>query len=163
MLVAYVSLGVAIFTLVLAIFIHSETRDMLRHIKAITYTLPGAYDVDRLIRDIEKTGELRGKVVCDEPKNTHIHYTMPCPQVPRGKWIPNRIWRFVGSLASVFSGNIDVAIERTPKGRWEISSGCITSLEVGKFLEEGWEPFSVTSDNKVWLRKEVLKEEKVNS
>ena len=68
---AIASLVVAVITLGLALFIHSETRDIFSRVNLILHTLPGAYDVKRCINDIEKSKEDRVKVVCDVPKNTH--------------------------------------------------------------------------------------------
>ena len=156
MIVAYVSLGVAVFTLILAIFIHSETRDTLGRMNAITDTLPGAYDVNRLIGDLEKTGELRGRVVCDAPKNTHIGWSLLPPEIPWRKRIKNKIWRFIRTVANYWSGDIyESMVEESKMGKWEITSGWKTSSAVNELLMQGWEPFSMTSDGKVWLRKHL--------
>jgi len=163
MVAGYVSLGVAIVTLILALLIHSQTNNTLSRMKSIAYTSPGAHDVERLMRDIEKTGEFRGKVVCDMPKSTHIAYSMPpSGNMSLGTLAKNRIWRFIRSAADWFSKSIDVEVEIALTTKWEIKFGNITSAETAGWLGEGWEPFSVTSDNNLWLRKRV-REEKVNS
>ena len=157
MVVAYISLGVAVFTLFVAILIHSETRDALKHINTITYTLPGAYDIDRLNGDIEKTGEIRGKVVCVAPRHTHIAWYQPSLQkVPWVKRALNKIWRFIRVLANGFSGNIDIPVSTPQEIKWDIISADFDSSEADRLLKQGWEPFSVTANNKVWLRKEQV-------
>ena len=164
MIVAYVSLGIAVITLIIALLIHSETRDVLGHIKAITYTLPGTYDVDRLREDIEKTGEIRGKVICVASKHTHIDWAIPAyDEIPRGKRIKIRFWKFLSKLSNYLSGNIDIPVVPRHSVQWDITSGLISSSEVSKLLMEGWEPFSVTNDNEVWLRKEIIKEKEADS
>jgi hypothetical protein len=161
LVVAYISLGVAVFTLFVALLIHSETREALKHINTITYTLPGAYDVDRLNRDIEKTGEIRGSVVCVASKHTHIAWNPSSSQkVTWGKRALNKIWGFTRDLSNGFSGNIDIPVETPHNVKWDITSCHIKSPEEDKLLTLGWEPFSITNDDKVWLRKEVTAEEK---
>ena len=151
------SLVIAIVTLVIAILIQSETREVLGNIDAIMKTSPGAYDVDRVRRDIETTGEYRAKVVCVAPKYTHISYE-PCSSsnVPRSVFRLNRLWRCLYSLAKRFSGDIEIPVDKPCRIRWEIKSCCIGSEELNKSLAEGWEPFSVTTEGNIWLRKEAL-------
>jgi len=152
---ALVALVIAAVTLIVAVLIHSETRDALSQMKAIVYTLPGAHDVSRLMVDIEKTRELRGKVILHESKSTHIAYKPSGPKVPLVRWIPHKIWRFGLTIANCFSGNIEIPLEKASGAKWETKSGLIKSPEVTKLLEEGWEPFSVTSDNNLWLRRRI--------
>ncbi len=152
------ALVVAVITLCLALLIHSETRENWRYLNAISYTLSGAYDVGRLIDDIEKTGEYRGKVIRDPTRVTHIAYRMPGENVPRLLWIMNKIWRCIRKIAYFFSGNIDVPQARAKTKKWEIESAKRTSQKARKLLTDEWEPFSVTTDDKVWFRKAVLEE-----
>lgn len=100
LVIAYVSLTVAVITLVIALLIQSVTKDALDRVNAIVDTLPGAQDVRRLLEDMERTGEVRGKVICDEPKNTHIAWIMPPPEVPLAKQIKKRFWGCIRSLAN---------------------------------------------------------------
>jgi hypothetical protein len=161
LVVGYISLGVAVFTLFIAILIHSETREALKHINTITYTLPGAYDIDRLKGDIERTGEIRGKVMCVASKHTHIAWYQPSlEKVPRAKRALNEIWRFIRNLSSGFSGNIDIPVDAPHDVSWDITSCQIKSPEADRLLTLGWEPFSISNDDKVWLRKEVTAKEK---
>jgi hypothetical protein len=156
--VTVAALIIALITLVFAVLIHSQTREVLNHINTITYTLPGAYDIERLKKDIEKTGEIRGKVVCITSKHTHIAFG----DFTRVSWkinIINAVWRFVHRIADWFAGNIEIPIEMTRKVKWEITSGLIESQDVDKYLSEGWEPFSAASDGTVWLRKEMIKQD----
>lgn len=154
MVVAYVALGVAIATLVIAILIQSTTRDTLNHINAVIYTMPGAYDVDRLREDIERTGQFRGKVVCNSSKTTNIHYSMPPKEVvPLKIWISARIWKSIRRIADCFSGSIDVPVMMPKSVVWETCSPAENS-EAEKLMAEGWEPFSVTNEGKLWLRRQ---------
>lgn len=98
--IACVSLAVGIVTLGFALLIQSVTKDTLERINAIVDTLPGAYDVRRLLEDMENTGQVRGKVVCDEPKNTHIDWAMPPPEVPLTKRIKRIFWGTIRGVAS---------------------------------------------------------------
>jgi len=100
------SLMLAIITLIFALFIHSETREALSRINIMLDTLPGAHDVHRLIDDIEKTKQRRGRIICDKPKNTHISYAMPFTDIPLGIRIRNNFWRFIKRLAGYLSGDI---------------------------------------------------------
>ena len=100
MIVAYVSLAVGVITLVIALLIQSITKDAVDRINAIVDTLPGAHDVRRLLEDIEETGDVRGQVICDGPKNTHIAWIMPPPEVPLTKRIKKRFWGRIRSLAN---------------------------------------------------------------
>lgn len=160
MLVAYLSLAVSVITLIIALLIHSETRDVLSHVNTITYTLPGAYDVGRLRNDIEKTGEIRGKVICVASKHTHIDWSMPAySKVSVTKQLIRIIWRAFHNFANCFSGNVEIPVVAPPNVYWELKSGLITSSDLDKLIKQGWEPFSVTNDNKVWLRKEVIKKD----
>jgi hypothetical protein len=149
------SLVIAVLTLFLAVFIHSETREALGRINAISDTLPGAYDVKRVIRDMEDTKQRRGKVVCDAPKNTHVEYSMPAPDIRPAERRKNTFWRLIRKLASYWSGDIyESVVEESPKmGKWEVISAGIGTAELEKRLTEGWEPFSVTDSSTIWLRK----------
>jgi len=161
------ALMVALVTLVIAVSIHSEMRHLLGRINAIIDTLPGAYDAMRLIEDIERTGEQRGHVVCDSPKNTHISWDLaiPSPKTPRSKKIKSQIWRCIRRLAHSWSGDIYEPLVQPPRTKkWELNSAFVGNAEAEEFLAKGWEPFSVTSDNKLWVRKvRDVEEEKVNS
>jgi len=156
------SLVVACVTLFLAFLIHSEARETWKHVDATISTLPGFHDIKRAIMDIEKTGEFRATVICDEPKSTHINWEMPPPgAVCLIKRKSNKIWEVFHKLANPIIGNFEVPVGWTQRVKWEINSMSIGSAEVEKLLTEGWEPFSVTSDGKIWIRKEV-KETKVD-
>jgi hypothetical protein len=98
------ALALSVFTLIIALFIHSEVRQALSRINAIIDTLPGSYDVKRLIKDIEDTGSQRGHVISHVPKNTHIAFKMPPPEIPRPKKIKNKIWKWIFKLTQVWSG-----------------------------------------------------------
>ncbi len=160
MVIAIVSLVVAAVTLFIAVLIHSETRDVLGHMNTITYTLPGAYDIERAKKDIERTGEFRATVVCVAPKHTHLAFDIPCSKVPRGLWTRNRMWKLLRGIATRFSGDIEVKVEMPQRVKWEIKPYDVKGPELGKYLGEGWEPFSVTSEDRIWLRKMVKREEK---
>lgn len=152
------ALVVAIITLFLALLIHSETRENWRNLNAISYTLPSAYDIGRLIDDIERTGEYRGKIIRDPTKVTHIAYRIPGEKVPRPQWVVNKIWRCVRKIAYFFSGNIDIPQARANNKKWEIKSARRASPKAKRLLTDDWEPFSVTIGDKVWFRKAVLVE-----
>lgn len=148
------SLVVAVITLVLALFIHSETREMLGRMNAITDTLPAAYDVNRVIKDREKSRQERAKIVSDVPKNTHIAFHGSGPEIPRFRRVKNAFWNFMRKLASCWSGDIyESIVEERKMGKWEIKSGIIESPEIKTLLAQGWEPFSMTDTNMTWLRK----------
>jgi len=100
LVIACASLAVGIVTLVFALLIQSVTKDTLVRINAIVDTLPGAYDVRRLLEDIEKTGQVRGKVMCDEPKNTHIDWIEPAPEETLTKRIKRIFWGTIRRVAS---------------------------------------------------------------
>lgn len=149
------SLVVAVITLCLALFIHSETRDIFTRVNLILHTLPGAYDVKRCINDIEKSKEDRVKVVCDAPKNTHLAFIQPAPKISRFRRMKNGFWRFIRKLASYWSGDIvdESVVKESVLGKWEIKSSTINSTELNNLLEQGWEPFCITTSNQVWVRK----------
>jgi hypothetical protein len=157
--IAIVSLVVAAVTLFIAVLIHSEARDVLGHVNAITYTLPGAYDIERAKKDIERTGEIRARVICVAPKHTHLAYEMPFSKVPRGLWTRTRIWELLRGIATRFSGDIEVPVEMPQWVKWEIKPSDVKGPELDKLLSGGWEPFSVTSEDRVWLRRMVKQEE----
>ena len=145
---------VAVIALVFALFIHSETREMLGRMNMIIDTLPGAYDVNRLIKDREKSKEKRAKIVSDMPKNTHIAFVSSGPKIPWYRRVKNSFWSFMRKLASCLSGDIyESIVKEEQKGKWEITSGIIDSPEVETLLAQGWEPFSMTDTNMTWLRK----------
>lgn len=155
------ALVLAAVTLVIALFIHSEVRQALSRVNAIIDTLPGAYDVKRLIKDIEDTGDQRGHVVSHAPKNTYIRYTVPWPETPRYKKIKNKIWRGIFGLAQVWSGDVyEQLVLPSKPAKWAFNSALSGSCEAEKFIAEDWEPFSVTSENKLWFRKLVEASEK---
>ena len=149
------SLIIAVITLVLAVFIHSETRDIFSRINLIIHTLPGAHDVKRCIDDIEKSKEDRVRVVCDAPKNTHLAFTQPAPEISRYRRIKNGFWGFMRKLTGCWSGDIIDAsvIKESVIGKWEIQSSPEGSPALAKLLSTGWEPFSITPDKEVWVRK----------
>jgi hypothetical protein len=149
------SLVIAAVTLVLAVFIHSETRDIFSRINLVIHTLPGAHDVKRCIDDIEKSKEDRVRVVCDAPKNTHLAFTQPAPQISWYRRIKNGFWEFIRKLAGFWSGDtVDASvITESVIGKWEIQSSPEGSADLDKLLITGWEPFSITPDRKVWVRK----------
>lgn len=153
MLVA--SLIIAAITLVLAVFIHSETRDIFSRINLVIHTMPGAHDVNRLIRDIERSKQDRVRVVCDAPKNTHLKFTQPAPKISRYRRIKNVFWESIRKLAGYWSGDIieESVIQESVIGTWEIKSSSIGNPDLAELLNKGWEPFSITSDNQVWVRK----------
>ena len=153
MLVA--SLIIAAVTLVLAVFIHSETRDIFSRINLIMHTLPGAHDVKRCIDDIEKSKEDRVRVVCDAPKNTHLAFTQPAPKISRYRRIKNGFWEFIRKSAGCWSGDIIDAsvIKESVVGKWEIQPSPEGSPALAELLSKGWEPFSITPDKQVWVRK----------
>jgi hypothetical protein len=149
------SLIIAAITLVLAVFIHSETRDIFNRINLIIHTLPGAHDVKRCIDDIEKSKEDRVRVVCDAPKNTHLAVTQPAPKISQYRRIKNGFWEFIRKSAGCWSGDIidESVIQTSVIGKWKIKSGPIDSPDLTDLLNEGWEPFSITPDKQVWVRK----------
>ena len=161
------ALVVAVVALVIVVSIHSEMRHILGRINAIIDTLPGAPDAMRLIDDIERTGEQRGHVVCDSLKNTHISWYMaiPSPLIPSRNKLKNEIWRGIRRFTNWWSGDIYKSPELTPRPkRWKLQSASVENAEAEELLAKGWEPFSVTSDNKLWVRKALeVAEEKVNS
>jgi len=99
LVIAYISLAVGIVTLGLALLIQSVTQDTLKRIDAIVDTLPAAHDVRRLLDDMEKTGQVRGKVVCSEPKNTHIDWIEPAPEETLTKRIKRIFWGTIRRVA----------------------------------------------------------------
>lgn len=153
MLVA--SLIIAAITLGLAVFIHSETRDIFSRINLIIHTLPGAHDVKRCIDDIEKSKEDRVRVICDAPKNTHLAVTQPAPNISQYRRIKNRFWEFIRKSAGRWSGDIidESVIQTSVIGKWKIQSSPEGSADLDKLLSTGWEPFSITPDKQVWVRK----------
>lgn len=152
---AVASLVIAAITLLLAVFIHSETRDISGRTNSIINTLPGAYDVRRCIDDIEKSKQDRVRVVCDAPKNTHLAFTQPAPKISWYRRTKNRFWEFIRRLAGYWSGDIiDESVIRTSViGKWEIQSSPEGSPALARLLSTGWEPFSITPDKQVWVRK----------
>jgi hypothetical protein len=146
---------IASITLVLAVFIHSETRDIFGRINLIIHTLPGAHDVKRCIDDIEKSKEDRVRVVCDAPKNTHLAFTQPAPKISQYRRIKNGFWEFIRKSAGCWSGDIidTSVIKESVIGKWEIQSSPEGSADLDKLLITGWEPFSITADRQVWVRK----------
>ena len=164
--IAIIALVIASFSLAMMFLIQSTTSDTLGRLNAIVDTLPGAYDVKRLLGDIEKTGMVRATVVCDEPKNTHIAWTPCSPEKPPlAKQLKKLFWGPIRSLANHFLSEVYIPVEKSSEikdletKRWEIKRCCITGEELDRFLAEGWEPFSVTSNDEVWLRGEVKAEE----
>jgi hypothetical protein len=151
------ALIVAIVTLILAIFIHSETREVFSRVNFIVHTLPGAYDVARCLKDIEQSKQERATVICDAPKNTHINFTPTGLSVSLFRRIKNRFWGIIRKLASYFSGDIfeEYMIQPSVIGRWEIKSHFNGSEDLKESLRIGWEPFSITPDNQVWIRKHI--------
>jgi len=149
------SLAITAITLVLAVFIHSETRDIFSRINLIIHTMPGAHDVNRLIRDIEKSKQDRVRVICDAPKNTHLAFTQPAPKISHYKRIKNVFWESIRKLSGYWSGDIveESVIQESVIGTWEIKPSPIGSPGLTELLNKGWEPFSITSDNQVWVRK----------
>jgi len=149
------SLVIATITLVLAVFIHSETRDIFGRINLIIHTLPGAHDVKRCIDDIEKSKQDRVRVVCDAPKNTHLAFALPAPEISRFRRIKNGFWESIRKLAGYLSGDIieESVIQESVIGKWEIQSSPEGSPALAKLLSTGWEPFSITPDRQVWVRK----------
>lgn len=155
MIVAETSLVIAVLTLVLAVFIHSETRDIFGRINLIIHTLPGAHDVTRLIQDIERSKQDRAIVVCDAPKNTHLAFTQPAPKMSWHRRTRNGFWEFIRKSAGRWSGDvIDASVIReSVTGKWEIRSSPEGSADLDKLLSTGWEPFSIAPDRQVWVRK----------
>jgi len=140
------SLVIAAITLVLAVFIHSETRDIFGRINLIIHTLPGAHDVKRCIDDIGKSKQDRVRLVCDAPKNTHLAFTLPAPEISRYRRIKNGFWEFIRKSAGCWSGDIieESVIQESVIGTWEIKSSPEGSSDLAKLLSTGWEPFSIT-------------------
>lgn len=150
------ALVLATVTLVIALFIHSEVRQALSRINAIIDTLPGADDVQRLIKDIENTGDQRGHVMSHALKNTYIKYVAPWPETPHYKKIKNKIWSWIYRLAQVWSGDVYEQLVLPSKPRqWAFKSALTGSSKADDFIVDGWEPFSVTNDGTIWFRKLV--------
>lgn len=149
------SLIIGAITLILAVFIHSETRDIFSRMNLVIHTLPGAHDVGRCIDDIEKSKEDRVRVVCEAPKNTHLAVTQPAPKISRYRRRKNEFWEFIRKLASCWSGDIvdPSVITESVIGKWEIQSTPEGSADLDRLLTTGWEPFSITPDRQVWVRK----------
>jgi hypothetical protein len=149
------SLVIAAITLVLAVLIHSETRDIFGRINLIIHTLPGAHDVRRCIDDIEKSKQDRVRVVCEAPKDTHLAFTQPAPNISWYRRTKNRFWEFIRKSAGCWSGDIIDAsvIKESVVGKWEIQSSPEGSPALAALLSTGWEPFSMTPDKQVWIRK----------
>ncbi len=152
---AVAALVVSVVTLLLAIFIHSETRDIFSRVNLMIHTLPGAHDMKRCIEDIEKSQEERATIVCDAPKNTHVDFIWPAPNIPRLRRMRNGFWRFVRKSAGYWSGDIfrESMVKESVLGKWEIKSRNIDSADLDELLGGGWEPFSVANGNQVWVRK----------
>ena len=93
-------LAVGVITLVIALLIQSVKKDALYRINAMVDTLPGAHDVRRLLEDMKETGDVRGRVICDEPKNTHMAWIMPPPELPLTKRIKKRFRGRIRRLAN---------------------------------------------------------------
>ena len=148
------SLVVAILTLIFALFIQSETREMLGRINNITDTLPGAHDVDRVIMDRKKSKQDRAIIVSDFPKNTHIAFVPAGPPIPRAKLRKNAFWNFIRKVASYLSGDTyEPMVKQSTTGKWEVKSANFESEEIKTLFKQGWEPFSITENNMTWLRK----------
>ena len=149
------SLIIGAITLILAVFIHSETRDIFNRINLVIRTLPGAHDVGRCIDDIEKSKEDRVRVVCEAPKNTHLAVTQPAPKISRYRRTKNGFWGFVRKSAGCWSGDIidESVVQTSVIGKWKIQSSPEGSTNLDKLLTSGWEPFSITPDKQVWVRK----------
>lgn len=149
------SLVIALVTLILALFIHSETRDIFSRVNLMVHTLPGARDVNRCIRDIENSKEERATIVCDAPKNTHLEFVQPAPKISRPRRIKNGFWRFLRKVAGCWSGDVfhESMVRESGLGKWQIRCVGIGSSALGTLLKGGWEPFGVTRANEVWLRK----------
>lgn len=152
------ALVVAVVTLIFALFIHSETRETLDRIHAMTDTLPGAHDVKRVLKDVEVTKTLRAKGICVEPKNTFVAWE---PSAAEPLPLKTRFWICVRKVANRLSGSIyeSVVEDKEIKKKWDIHSCNIISAEVDELLTQGWQPFSVTNDDKLWLRKGVIVKE----
>lgn len=155
MIVAIAALVIAAITLVLAVFIHSETRDIFSRVNLIIHTLPGAYDVKRCIEDIEKSKENRVRVVCDAPQNTHLAFTLPGLEISRYRRIKNGFWECIRKSANCWSGDIidESVIQTSVIGEWKIKSSPEGSSDLARLLSTGWEPFSITLDKQIWVRK----------
>lgn len=154
---------VATLTLMLALFIHSETRDALGRMNAIVDTLPGAHDVKRLILDMEKTKSRRGKVICRQPKNTYIAWE---PLSAESLSPKERFWRGIRKLANSLSGQVyDCVIEEVQlHKKWMITYRITGGSDLDELLTDGWEPFAVSGEDKIWLRRsEVIREEKTTN
>jgi len=149
------ALVISAITLLIALSIHSETREIFGHVNLIARTLPGAHDVRRCVDDMERSKEKRAIVVCDAPKNTHIAYSIPAPSISRIRRMKNASWEGIRKLSSCWSGDIvdETIIQESEIGKWEIKSSAQGSQELSKLLSGGWEPFSVTTDNRIWVRK----------
>ena len=150
------ALVLGIITLIITLAIHSEVRQALSRINVMIDILPGAYDVNRLIKDIENTGDQRGHVISYAPKNTYIAFCAPWPETSRYKKIKNRIWKWIFKLTQLWSGDIYESLVQTSKsGKWAFNYAIMGSSSMSQLIAEGWEPFSVTRDHKIWLRKLV--------
>ncbi|MFC1904388.1 hypothetical protein ACFLXT_01280 [Chloroflexota bacterium] len=117
----------------------------------------------RVIRDIETTKTRRGQVICTEPKNTYVSLT---PLSAQPLPLKERFWMCIRRVANWLSGDTyDTVVDgEEAKKKWEITSGNIPNGQADKLLSEGWEPFSITSDDKMWLRRGIIiKPEKVDS
>lgn len=152
---AIAALVVAVITLGLALFIHSETRDIFSRVNLILHTLPGAYDVKRCINDIERSKEDRVKVICDAPKNTHLAFIQPAPKISRFRRTKNGFWRSIRRCASYWSGDMvdESVVKESVLGKWQIKSSTIDSTDLDNLLKHGWEPFCIAGSNQIWLRK----------
>ena len=149
------SLVIALVTLILALFIHSETRDIFSRVNLMVHTLPGARDVNRCIKDIEDSKEERATIVCDAPKNTHLAWELPALTISRRRRIKNGFWRFLRKVTGCWSGDVfhESIVKESGLGKWEIKSVNMRSSDLGRLLRGGWEPFGVTPANEVWVRK----------
>lgn len=151
------ALVVAVITFALAILIHSETRDVFSRLNLLMQTLPGAHDVNRCVEDIEKSKEQKAIIVCDAPKNTHLAFTPSGPKISRLRRMKNVIWRIIRDSANLWSGDMyEIAVELSKIGEWKIESKSIGSPDLENLLKTGWEPFSATPDNQVWVRKHFI-------
>ena len=149
------ALIVAIITLIFALFIHSEVRDTLSRLNAIMDTSRGAYDVNRVIKDIEKNKARRGTVICTEPKNTYVSWK---PLSPQKLNLKDRFWMWIRTIASWFSGDTyqSVVEDENIEKKWEVTAENIIFGNMDELLRKGWEPFSVTDNRRMWFRKGAI-------
>jgi hypothetical protein len=156
------ALALAVVTLLITLFIQGETRRIFSRLNLMIHTMPGAFDMERCISDLENSKEDRATIICDSPKNTHLSFIQPAPKIGLARRAKNGFWRLLGDLAALLSGDEfkPEMVEPSRLGKWEIKCSAMGGRELSALLESGWEPFGITPDRRICVRKHRRMDEK---